>query len=90
LVLFSIALIFAGAAFSRWFKIFAVIPATLIAWVAGAHLARLEGLSWIAVIGSAFLAGTCLQLGYILGASLMPSWRPFARKQAVTSPSRSH
>lgn len=90
LILFSTALFFVGALLSRWLKIFAIIPATIVAWIAAAHLARNEGLSWMAIIGSAFVAGMCLQFGYIIGALLMPHWRAFARKDPVTSPGRSH
>ncbi len=90
LILFSTALIFVGALFSRWLKIFAIIPATIVAWIAAAHLARNEGLSWMGIIGAAFVAGACLQFGYIAGALLMPYWRAFARKAPVTLPGRSH
>lgn len=82
-------LIFVGAVVSRWLKIFAVVPATIVVWIAAAHLARLQGFSWIAIIGSAFLAGTCLQFGYVAGAALMPHWQGFARKSALTSPGSS-
>lgn len=90
MILFSTGLIFVGALLSRWFKIFAMIPATILSWIAAAHLARHAGLSWIGVIGSAFLAGTCLQFGYVIGASFVPYWRTFARKRNVTSPGRLH
>jgi hypothetical protein len=89
LIFFLIALVFLGAAFSRWFKIFVILPTTFVVWLAAAHLAKLEGLSWMAVIGAAFLAGICLQFGYVAGAALMPYWRAAARKSAVTSPGNS-
>lgn len=64
LVVFLLA---SGAVLSRWMKIFALLPATVIAWLVAALLAWKEGFSVEQTLGAAFVCGSGLQLGYLLG-----------------------
>ncbi|MHB8885222.1 MAG: hypothetical protein ACYC5H_09035 [Methylovirgula sp.] len=66
----ALLLLVLGIALSQWLKVFALIPATLLAWAAAVTFARFDSLSLSHTIVAAFLCGACLQLGYFVGGIL--------------------
>jgi hypothetical protein len=80
LVLLFLGIFAAGFALSRWFKVLGMIPATIISWSAAVGVGRFEGLSSIALVTLACLAGLCLQIGYISGALIFRMFLGARRK----------
>ena len=69
-----------GAALSRSLKVLGMVPATVISWSAAINLSRFEGFSWLASLTFAFLAGLCLQIGYVFGAFIFRTVAEARRK----------
>jgi hypothetical protein len=88
MILLALLLIASGAALSRWMKGFALVPATILAWIAAVNLAGLYSFSLIQTVGTAFLCGACLQLGYLVGAFLWSHRIAPAKKHAALAARR--
>lgn len=71
-----------GIAFSLWLKVFALIPATLLAWTFAVGFAWIESFSLLQTIVAAFLCGMCLQFGYFLGGILISHRAASTKRQA--------
>lgn len=86
MILLALLLIAIGVALSRWMKGFALVPATILAWIAAVNLAGLYSFSLIETVGAAFLCGACLQFGYLAGAFLWaPRLVPAKKHAALTA-----
>lgn len=81
-------LILSGVALRRWTRVFILIPATFLVWAGVAALACHAGFSLAAVIVAAFLGGACLQLGYLVGAFLLPFFDATMKKRPTTEARR--
>ncbi len=94
MVALALLLIALGILLSHWVKVFVLIPATLLAWIAAVYFARLDIFSVMQTLIAAFLCGACLQFGYLTGAVLLQHSAARAKKQAVLAvrrqPSPSH
>jgi hypothetical protein len=80
LIFLFLGIFVAGAALSRWLKVLGMIPATIISWSAAVNFGRFEGLSWIALVSLACLAGLSLQIGYMFGALIFRMFLGARRK----------
>lgn len=76
-------LVLFGVLLSRRAKVFVLVPATILVWLAAAQFARIDALSLWQTLLAVFLAGACLQLGYLGGASLLHQRLEAQRKRAV-------
>lgn len=76
-------LVLVGVLMSRRTKVFALVPATILVWLAAAHFAHMDSLSFGKALFAVFLSGACLQLGYLAGASLFHQRLEAQRKRAV-------
>jgi hypothetical protein len=72
MAILAVALTVSGALISKWFRGYALGPFTIAAWVISALVAHQQAYSLAATIGAALLAGTCFQVGYLIGALLLP------------------
>lgn len=83
MIALALLLMTLGGVLSRWMKVFALIPATLVAWVAAVHLAELNSFSTALTVLSAFICGAFLQFGYLMGALFLPQRSAAIRKRAI-------
>ncbi|MGB8279316.1 MAG: hypothetical protein WCF20_15485 [Methylovirgula sp.] len=88
MILLALLLLALGTLLSRWVKVFALIPATVLAWIAAVHIAQLDSLSVLQTLIATFLCGACLQLGYFAGAVLVNQRIAQMRKRAVIAARR--
>jgi hypothetical protein len=83
--LFVFFLFALGVALSRTSKFFILVLLTPLAWGAAGILASFSKLGLIEALVAVFLAGACLQIGYVTGAliaRLLPTY--FKREGTAT------
>jgi hypothetical protein len=83
MIFFAPLLVLIGALLSRRAKVYVLVPTTVLVWVAAAHFAHADALSFGQSLAAVFLSGACLQLGYLAGASLFHQRMEAQRKRAV-------
>jgi hypothetical protein len=78
-----IALILAacGIVLGHWFRVFVLVPASLLIWVIALVFGWMHGFSVLQCIGIAFLFTTCLQFGYLGGAALAGAHSAYRRRR---------
>jgi hypothetical protein len=83
MVFFAPLLVLLGALLSLRAKVFVLVPATVLVWLAAAQFAHIDALPLWQTLAAVFLSGACLQLGYLAGASLFHQRLDAQRKRAV-------
>ena len=61
-----------GAILSLGSKAYMLVPLTFAAWIGAAILSHFAKFGFIETIVAAVLAGSCLQIGYVAGAFVLP------------------
>jgi hypothetical protein len=70
-----------GVVLGHRFRVFVLVPASLLIWVAAIVFAWMHSFSLLKCIGTAFLLAACLQLGYLGGAALAGVHSAYRRKR---------
>jgi len=70
MVLFALISAACGALLGPWLKVMVLVPASLLVWGFALVLAWMQGQSFLFGLATAALFATCLQLGYLVGATL--------------------
>ena len=81
----ALLLLVLGIALGLWLKVFALIPATLVAWGVAVSFAQIESFSLLQTIVAAFFCGACLQFGYFVGGILVDYRVAYAKKHTFLS-----
>lgn len=89
MVILTLAGVLTGMAVGLRFRVFAIVPAIIIAAVSTVAILAAQGIGSWTILGAAVLNGAAVQIGYLCGtfahAVLRETWAPATVSASVTA-----